>query len=107
MNRVLIFILLVGLLYTVYRYQDIIFDQIKSTKEHFAPKAIEPPPVNVPKEKEPAKKSEKKRKSSRVNADNISQLSLESFDSGSDTRVSVLGSLVNDNDSHMSGSLFR
>ncbi|ARF11439.1 hypothetical protein Klosneuvirus_1_296 [Klosneuvirus KNV1] len=94
MNRVLIFLLLIGLLYALYKYQHIIFgNTIYSFESKSQPiKHQEPPRI---------KHYEQPRESKPITADNISQVSIASLenDDGGDNdhelykNDSLLGSL--------------
>ena len=74
MNRILIFLLLIGLLYALYKYQHIIFGETiysfdsKSQQE----KQIEPPLIKHYEQPKEHKKH--------INADNISQVSIASLE---------------------------
>jgi len=74
MNRILIFLLLVGLLYALYKYQHIIFgDTIYSFDSH--------PEQQVKHQELPRiKHSEQSKEPIQVNADNISQVSIASLE---------------------------
>lgn len=73
-NRVLIFLLLVGLLYALYKYQHIIFGNtiysFDSKPQHHI-KHQEPPKI---------KYSEKPKETKHVTSDNISQVSIASLE---------------------------
>lgn len=97
-NRILIFLLLVGLLYALYKYQHIIFgNTVYSFDSTPQIKHIEPPKItHAPPEKEKQKKQPYKH----VSTDNISQLSIASLenDDGENEHElykndSILGSL--------------
>ena len=71
-NRILIFCILVGLLYALYRYQDVIFEQIDLLQPNKVPPVIDV----VPNQNPPKALTYDKKK---VTVDNISQVSLISF----------------------------
>jgi len=92
MNRLLIVLLLVGLLYALYRYQYLIFG---------SPQSMFPDPSSTQKqiqEKSTHTKPIKKEKYNKVSVDNISQLSMGSLENETGNNVykpdSLLGSLA-------------
>lgn len=79
MNRLLIFLLLIGLLYALYKYQNIIFNNLCN----FIPKD-----------------NKKPKKPKHITADNISQLSIGSIENEKYKQESVLGSLGNETEAN-------
>lgn len=78
-NRLLIFLSLIGLLYALYKYQNIIFNNL-----------INCMPKNNKKPKKPK----------HITADNISQLSIGSIENEKYKQESNLGSLGNESDAN-------
>ncbi len=88
-NRIMIFCILVGLLYALYKYQDVILEQIELLQPNSG-LLLEPKQELI----QPANKA-LTNNTKNITADNISQVSLMSF---KNNNMSDLGSMVNSND---------
>lgn len=105
-NRLVIFLLLITLIYALYKYQNLILEKLpenfkvsKSKKVKDSKESKDPKKIQYKK-----KKDDNKYKYKRVTLDNISQISLNSLnaenisDINNNRQDSMLGSLISGND---------
>jgi hypothetical protein len=77
-NRIFIFLILIGLIFSLYKYQDIILENFDSLQQSFSPQSVTPQqninkPLSLPSIETPKQK---------ITADNISQISLSTMSNG-------------------------